>query len=324
MLRLTCKTQIQGKQTWELHQISECEITRDTATLTDTCKLTIPQNIKWRSNSALEGHPINRGDKVRVWLGYNDRLELAFQGYVRSVGQKAPIVIECEDEMFKLKSQPAKPLAYKKVNLDTLLRDQGISYQTKILGEQELGQYRVKADTIASLLGELKGQGIRSFFRLEGGEPVLYAGVIFSPKEVENKGHMQVFSNKLNIISNTNLKQVKADTMRLKVKAISIMPDNKRIKVEVGDKDGELIKLHTYNKEEGELRKWAEQEVKRRKRDGLTGDFETFGDHLVDKLEVIGIKLNGIKQGKYQVKKNIIKFGASGYRQNITLGFRVE
>ena len=101
------------------------------------------------------------------------------------------------------------------------------------------------------------------------------------------------------------------------------MPDNKKkVKIEVGDADGELRTLHTYNKTEKELKAWAEQEIKRLKRDGLTGSFTTFGYRLVDKLDTIGLIIDGVKQGKYQVKKNVIKYGTSGYRQEITLGQR--
>lgn len=93
--------------------------------------------------------------------------------------------------------------------------------------------------------------------------------------------------------------------------------------MEVGDKDGEHRTLHTYNKSEKELKAWAEQEIKRLKVDGLTGNFTTFGYKLVDKLDAIGIKIDGKKMGIYQVTKNTIKYGSGGYRQEITLGHRV-
>ena len=48
---------------------------------------------------------------------------------------------------------------------------------------------------------------------------------------------------------------------------------------------------------------WAEQEVKRLKRDGLTGSFTTFGYKLVDPLDAIGLIIDGNKMGVYQVKK---------------------
>ena len=37
----------------------------------------------------------------------------------------------------------------------------------------------------------------------------------------------------------------------------------------------------------------------------------------------VGIIIDGTKMGVYQVKKNVIKYGDTGYRQEITLGLRI-
>nr|DAL23379.1 MAG TPA_asm: tail protein [Caudoviricetes sp.] len=316
MFRLCAKIEIKGDRAWSFNFVNAVEITRDTEKLTTEAKITMPKKVKWDKADKI---PVKRGDSVKISLGYDDNLQTAFVGYVRDVGFKTPIVITCEDEMFKLKQMPTKKKAYRSVSLETLLKDQGISYRLNIMGEQALGAYRVTADTVAALLGKLSEQGIRSFFRYENGAPVLYCGVLFE----RDTRPAQVFKTGLNIISDQSLQQQKAENMRLRVKAVSLMPDNKKIKVEVGDADGEHRTLHTYNKTESELKAWAEQEIKRLKRDGLTGSFTTFGHTLVDCLDAIGIVIDGVKSGVYQVKKNIVKYGDGGYRQEITLGLRV-
>lgn len=316
MYRLTSKIEISGTKRWELESVTEVEITLDTEQLTDTCKITLPKRLKWEGE---EETPVHRGDAVKVWLGYDGELQPVFTGYVRDVGFKTPIVLTCEDEMMKLKQLPAVKKAYKSVTIEELLKDQGLPYSIKVMGEQSLGQYRVTADTVASLLGHLRENGIRSFFRYENGEPVLYCGVLFDKDDKAT----QVFATGLNIISDQSLEQQQAENIRLRVKAISLMPNNKKIKVEVGDADGEHRTLHTYNKTESELKSWAEQEIKRLKRDGLKGSFTTFGAKLVDKLTAIGIKIDGEKKGVYQVAKNVIKYGTGGFRQEITLGSRI-
>jgi hypothetical protein len=315
MYRLTAKIEITGAKSWRLDFVTEVEITRDTEKLTDICKITLPKKIKWNGENEV---PVKRGDAVKVWLGYDDRNELAFAGYVKEVGFKTPVVLECEDEMFKLKQMAAIKKAYKSTTLEQLLKDQGLT-DVKVMGEQTLGAYRVTADTVASLLGKLQESGIRSFFRCEDGKPVLYSGVIFE----RGTGASQVFATGINIINDQSLEQQKADTMRLNVKAVSILPNNKKIKVEVGDADGERRTITTYNKTESQLKAWAEQEIKRLKRDGLKGSLTTFGYKLVDKLDTVGIKIDGTPMGVYQVKKNVIKYGSGGYRQEVTLGLRV-
>ena len=315
MYVLSAKIEIQGDKSWQVPFGSSVEITRDTEKLTDECKVTLPKRIKWDGEAQI---PVKRGDSIKVWTGYGEDMELAFAGYVRSVGIKTPIVLTCEDEMFKLKQMACTKKAYKNVNLGTLLKDQGLE-NVKVFGEQNLGQFRVTDDTVAALLGRLQDSGIRSFYRYEDGTPVLYCGGLFE----RDTQPSQVFATGVNIISDSSLEQQLAANIRLCIKAVSIMPDNKKIKVEVGDKDGEKRTIHTYNKTESELKAWAEQEIKRLKVDGLTGSFTTFGYRLVDKLDAIGIKIDGNKMGVYQVKKNVIKYGTGGYRQEITLGLRV-
>lgn len=254
-----------------------------------------------------------------MWLGYDDNLQLAFTGYVLRKGFKAPIEIFCEDEMFMLKQTPCVKKSYKNVDIHTLLKEQGLPYDIKVLGEQNIGQYRVNFENVAELLAHLKENNIRTFFRLEDGKPVLYCGVLFD----HGNEMRQVFATGVNIISDSSLDEQRAEDVKIKLRVVSLQPDNKKkIKVEIGDPDGEKRTLHCYGKTEAEAKAWGEQELERLKRDGLTGSFQTFGHVLLDVLDVIGIKIDGERKGKYQVHKNTITYGSSGFRQDITLGAR--
>lgn len=316
MLKLCAKIEIKGDKTWVFEKITACEIVRDSEALTTTCKLILPRKVKWKGETS---NPIKRGDKISVWLGYDDNLQLAFTGYVLRKGFKAPIEIFCEDEMFMLKQTPCVKKSYKNVDIQTLLKEQGLPYDIKVLGEQNIGQYRVNFENVAELLAHLKENSIRTFFRLEDGKPVLYCGVLFD----HGNEMRQVFATGINIISDSSLDEQKAEDVKIKLKVVSLQPDNKKkIKVEIGDPDGEKRTLHCYGKTEAEAKAWGEQELERLKRDGLTGSFQTFGHVLLDVLDVIGIKIDGERKGKYQVHKNTITYGSSGFRQDITLGAR--
>lgn len=316
MLKLSAKVEITGEKKWVFEKITACEIVRDSEALTTTCKLTLPRKVKWKGETS---NPIKRGDKISVWLGYDDNLQLAFTGYVLRKGFKAPIEIFCEDEMFMLKQKQCVKKSYKNVDIRTLLKDQGLPYDIKVLGEQNIGQYRVNFENVAELLAHLKENNIRTFFRIENDKPVLYCGVLFD----HGNEMRQVFATGINIISDSSLDEQKAEDVKIKLKVVSLQPDNKKkIKVEVGDADGEKRTLHCYGKTEAEAKAWGKQELERLKRDGLTGSFQTFGHVLLDVLDVIGIKIDGERKGKYQVQKNTITFGSSGFRQDITLGAR--
>jgi hypothetical protein len=316
MLKLSARIEITGEKKWVFEKIAACEIVRDSGALTTTCKLTLPRKVKWKGEAS---NPIKRGDKISVWLGYDDNLQLAFSGYVLRKGFKAPIEIFCEDEMFMLKQTPCVKKSYKNVDIQTLLKEQNLPYDIKVLGEQNIGQYRANFETVAELLAHLKENNIRTFFRIEDNKPVLYCGVLFD----HGNEMRQVFATGVNIISDSSLDEQKAEDVKIKLKVVSLQPDNKKkIKVEVGDADGEKRALHCYGKTEAEAKAWGEQELERLKRDGLTGSFQTFGNVLLDVLDVIGIKIDGKRKGKYQVAKNTITFGSGGFRQDITLGAR--
>lgn len=316
MLKLSARIEITGEKKWVFEKITACEIVRDSDALTTTCKLTLPRKVKWQGATS---NPIRRGDKISVWLGYNGKLQLAFMGYVLRKGFKTPVEIFCEDEMFALKQTPCVKKSYRSVDIQTLLKDQNLPYDIKVLGEQNIGQYRVNFETVAEQLAHLKENNIRTFFRIESGKPVLYCGVLFD----HGNEMRQVFATGVNIISDSSLDEQRAEDMKIKLKVVSLQPDNKKkIKVEVGDADGETRTIHCYGKSEAEAKAWGVQELERLKRDGLTGSFQTFGHVLLDILDVIGIKIDGERKGKYQVAKNTITYGSSGFRQDITLGAR--
>lgn len=317
MFRLTAKIEIRSTKTWIFDKVASVEITSDIETLTDTCVLQLPKKVKWQGEGTL---PVKRGDEVMVWLGYDDDLQLAFRGFITTLGPQPLTTITCEDYMFCLKQRETKKMSYKNATIEQILKDQELGVRYKVFGEQTIGQYRVTADTLSALLGQLKDDaGVRSFIRIENDEPVLYSGVLF---ERGNKPQ-QVFATGLNIIDDKQLKTQNAADVKIKVRAVSLMPDNKKICVEVGDTKGETRTLHAYNKQEAELKAWAQQELDRLKRDGLVGSFTTFGAYLVDKLDNVGIKIDGERKGVYQVQKNVIKYSPSGFRQEITIGARV-
>ena len=317
MLKLSAKVEIRGEKSWTFDKITACEIVRDSEALTTTCKLTLPRKIRWKGETSI---PIRRGDRSSVSLGYDDNLQLAFIGYVLRVGIKTPVEIFCEDDMFMLKQMPCVKKSYKSVDILTLLKDQGLPYEVKVLGEQNIGQFRASFETVAELLAHLKENNIRTFFRLENESPVLYCGVLFD----HGNAMRQVFATGINLISDDSLDEQRSEDVKIKLKVISLQPDNrKKIKVEVGDPNGEKRTLHCYGKSESEAKAWGEQELERLKRDGLTGSFTTFGHVMLDCLDVVGVKLHGVRKGKYQIQKNIITYGSGGFRQEITLGARV-
>ncbi|MXV37672.1 hypothetical protein GO491_03105 [Flavobacteriaceae bacterium Ap0902] len=324
MLRLSSHIRIEGDQTWEFTALNECVIVEDTGTLTDTCELRLPRNVIWQNVVTQNGKPpIKRGDKIIVKLGYDDELVTRFSGFVRSVDAKTPITIKCEDGMFLLKTKKAIPKAFKKASLKDIISHllQGTNIDFKLIDDNIMvGDWRITKANVSEELQELKEKMmLSSYFRLIGEQSILYIGLAYP---FDNRKKVKFVHSK-NIISE-NFEYRDKEDIRVRVEAQSFDAKNKKITYEYGDKDGDLIKIRMDGLTMGELKKYAIQAIERYKQSGFKGSFETFGVPEVNKCDMVDIHASDGNSGVYLVKKNEIKFGMSGYRQNIELGSPVS
>ena len=320
MLRLVSEITIEGDETWLFNAVHEVNIVQDVMSLTDTCEVQLPKKIKWQNAvKNYEKPPVKRGDKITVKLGYNDELKTIFTGFIRSIDAKVPIVIKCEDGMFLLKQQAAKPKAYKNASLKEIITDllAGTGIEFKLVDDNlKIGKYRITRKTVSEELQELKEKYmLMSYFRRIDDKEVLYVGLAYP---FDNRQKL-FFEHSKNIISENFEYRVKED-IRVKVEAISFDAKNKKTELELGDKDGDLIKIRIDGISDAELKKYAQQALDRYKQSGFKGSFETFGVPEVSKCDMIDILSSDGNEGVYLVKKNEISFGQSGYRQKIELG----
>lgn len=327
MLRLRSEVTIVGDQTWVFDALSSCTIVEDTGNLTDTCVIELPKKISWQGGKTGSRPPIKRGDNITVKLGYtppgtppsDSDLKLRFVGFVRRVDAKAPVKIECEDEMFLFKLIPVKQKGFAATKLKELigflLEGTGINYHL-IDKDIDLGHYRITRPTIAQELNELKRErGLKAYFRHLNDESVLYVGYDYS-FDWKNK---ESFIYSKNIIAE-ELEYRRAEDIKLKVKATSVDRNNKRIELEMGDKDGEEIQVFVYNVNHDTLKVFAEKALDQYKYTGYQGSIETFGEPVVHKCDVAHIEISDGNGGDYLIKKVEVNFGINGYRQKIELG----
>ncbi len=306
-------------KSWEFTSVASCTIVEETDALTDTCELELPKNITWEGYTIENGKPpIKRGDKVTVKLGYDNELTTRFVGFVRSIDAHTPIKIKCEDSMFLLKQKKLTPKSFKNVSLEEfityLLNDTGIKFQL-IDKSIALGKYRIVKNTVAEELQELKEKYmLSSYFRNIGGDTVLYVGLRYP---FDNRKKL-FFAHGKNIISE-DLEYRQKEDIRVRVEAVSFGAKHKKTTFELGDKDGDVIKIRIDGLSEKELKKYATKALERYKQTGFKGSFESFGVPEVSKCDMVNITASDGNSGTYLVKKTEIIFGVNGYRQNITL-----
>lgn len=301
--------------------VNEVEIETSYENLTDTAKITIPRKLNF------DGKPIavgvdsifKRGDSVKIELGYFPDLRTVFEGYVSKVNPKTPIVLECEDKMFILKTTIISKYSKTSVTLKNLLTDIiGDVVEFRTLLDVELGSFKVSNASVAKVLDTLKSDyGFYSYF-VNG---VLNVGLAADSSDTQTIE----YKFEENIIDDSSLEYQRSEDMRLKVKAVSInSSDNSKIEVEVGDEDGALKTFYTQNATLEGLRQFANLKLTEWKYEGFSGSFTTFGEPYVrhgDTAKLISDKFPE-KNGLYEVVSVKRSFGMDGYKQDIELGIK--
>lgn len=322
MMRMVCRVDVRRKwededgrpmrRQWDIGMVHRVHITGDNTTLQDTCTIDLPRNARWVGSERI---PLRRGDEVRVWLGYDGELKLRFIGYIQDVGANTPTRLTVVDTMFVLRQRTAKKKTYVRAKLKEVLEDQmPKEVRWEVPHEVEIGTYRVTATTVAGLLEDLKkNYGVESVMVIEDGEAKMLSYTVYPGM----RRKAMVVEEGKNLISDSLVYRRRED-VQVKVEGISIQSDGSRISYEEGE--GELHTIHRYGLTLAQLKVAVKDEMERLKWNGLSGRFETFGEPVVGRLDVVEVRKQHVDPGRYQVKGVDVEFGMGGYRQRVELG----
>ncbi|MDR3226045.1 MAG: hypothetical protein LBT56_00035 [Prevotellaceae bacterium] len=327
MLILKCNILIIGKDNKKImfDYVSSVEITTSIKDLTDTAKITVPRKMRWREKPLTDF--IERGNKITIQLGYeNYKIETVFTGYVKSFTNRTPITIECENEMYLLKQTKVQPRRYEKFDFKQFMSEYASDITVELPSKNDLnfGEVIIKDEvSVAGVLEQLKKNNpFNAFFR----ESKMYAVLTQTTLNKEGEIKTIVFNAEKNIIDSKNIKYTLADDVNIRVKAISILANNKRLEAisPKGKNDGELRTFHCSKyKTQAELQKYADDMLNEVKIDKAEGSFTAFGIPYVRKADRVKIidKINAdINNKTFNIEAVKYSFGTSGYRQTITLG----
>jgi hypothetical protein len=318
---LTCKIEI-GKYIFRYAE--SVQIQSSWQTLGDTCIIKLPN---FKQN--LEKH-IQIGDAVKVYLGYDGNNNLEFEGYVSKIGASVPLEIFCEDKVFLLKRHTFEGRLFQNATLKQVLNEllQSLQTQTntslsitqKGLADIQLGNIRIGKASYAEILQKLKEEYLFVlYFRPE----YLYSGLPYLEYEGESPEKLD-FSK--NIVDATSLSFRRKEEVKIKVKAVSFLPNNEKITVEAGDVDGELRTIFTRGETNAQkLKIWAEQQLQLLKYEGYSGNITTFGLPFLQHTH--GIKIIDShypeRSGVYIIDKVKTSFGVRGFRREIEIGKKI-
>ena len=296
-----------GKHVFKTGKIHAVRIKRSRKTIGNTAVIKLP-NYRKKLDSE-----INVGDPVLIKLGYDGNFVEEFTGYVASVSPKSPLEIHCEDELWKLKQEQVSK-SWKKTSLHEVLKYLVPNNQIECQ-DIEMSPFRLNKVNKAEALAKIKSDfGLDAFFR--GSK--LYVGFAYNEKDTPVvKFHFQKNAQVHRLVYK------KKESVKLKVKAISIMPNNTRIAVELGDKDGDQRTLHYYNKTAAALTLIATEHIKQMKFDGYRGSFKTTGGFpFVDHSMIVQLQDDKYinRAGSYFVDEVITTYDENGWKRVTTVG----
>lgn len=309
--------------------VHECKVESSWKNLTDTCKIVLPNRLKpnneWKTQELRK--VLKVGDKILIQAGYSDANHVVFEGYITQIGSKVPIELHAQDEMCKLKQNTIND-TMPNTTLHQVLQKHFSSYSTPSI-DIRLGNFIIQNASQAKILESLQEQfGIYSFFR----KSVLVCGLVYEPSLAQFHQYFLPFeystSKKDNFIIENELEYKRKEDVKVKVKAISHLPNGQKITIELGDENGEQRTLNFYNLSEKDLKIIAEKEMERIRYDGFKGSFTTFfplpGQKLVHHGDIVElIAEDNDRSGKYFVDPVEYELGIKGFRQKIYLGPRV-
>lgn len=319
MFRLTSEITIGGVTFKSVHDV---QVKRSIYSLAATAIVKVPVTAVLKHEGEPPTHietanAIRVGDTVTIKLGYDNRLQTEFIGYVKRLNYKLPLEIECEDEYYKLRFINCV-FSKKETTLKACLNEVLSGVQTGQIADLTLKNFVVNNKPGSWLLGYLKKEyGLLAYFDING---KLYVG-----KANSVKGETVKYVLRENVISDDELKYQLAQDIKLKVKAICYYKDGSKIEGELGEGGGEQKTLYYYDvKDAGELKALANEELRRYSFDGYRGKIKTFLQPYALPGMVADITDNTYpdRSGSYFIEAVTTTFGAGGGRRTVEIGIK--
>ncbi|PTT14272.1 hypothetical protein DBR27_04315 [Flavobacterium sp. HMWF030] len=233
--------------------------------LSNTAKIELPREFRNAVDEVgktvnISGRSIldfmKRGDAIKIEFGYDGDLQNEFEGYITSVGAEMPLLLECEDEMFKLKKAPRITKFIKSGKLiDILKAVLPAKYSIECNADYSIGKWLIQDATPYNVLEELREKaGIRAYFK---NPTTLAVGMIVDFKaETVHK-----FNFSENVRRGSSLKFQEKESKPIFLTVESKQANGSVLTISVGEKGGDEKKMKLWpNMTKSELQLWANKQ----------------------------------------------------------------
>ena len=314
------------------YRCKSIQIERSVQTLINTAKIILPR--EYRNAVDEDGKAINiqgksildfirRKDKVEISFGYDGHFSKEFVGYVTKIGADAPLEIECQDEMFMLKSAKRYSGYFKTGSVKDILKAVIPSkYEVVYDANYFVGKWKIEDATPYEVLSELKEKGfIRAWFSNDG---KLNVGMMldFKPRKVHSLNFSQ------NIRRGSDIKFERKDAKQLYLTVKSDQKDGSTIQHSFGEKGENELTISRPGLTKAELKSFIENFYKAKVFDGFDGTINTWCYPLIkegDAVDVVRPYYEDKHQdGRYFVESVTINIDESfGIKRSLKISYKL-
>jgi hypothetical protein len=305
--------EVRGRSEINIYRVSSVQIESSWKEFTDRAEIVLPRNVRI-TNAKKYSDIFNTGDPVIIRIGHGaGELPVEFTGYLSDISEGVPVTLRCEDEMYRLKRGNIS-IVSKGIKLKELLKKAAPGYEIDC-SDVQLGAVRYANVAPIKVLEDIKKEtGLYSYFN----DKTLRCGVVYGDQSDVPPVNVLLERNAVSESLNK-----KAPTDEVRIKAISILKNGKKISVEVGLTGGTSVQ-RTYIgiTVKAELEKRAKDDLEKYKAQGFDGSITLFGIPRVQHGMKVNLKSEFYKnmEGTFYIEKVVKKFSDGGYRQEVTLG----
>lgn len=325
MFVMTHEIKIDGKK---IPLITSVSVKMDVGQLANTATIELPATAFKRRLAQVAD--IRRGQKVEIRLGYDDKNELEFDGYVdRRTDKDGGMVVECEDAMFLFRQTAMKNAEYANPSVKSLLNivakevGGGIKIDSKVSYNYEkfVFQNATAFDVLKKIQEETKAHIYLST------DNVLH----IEPQYIETASNTVKYSFQVNICRdglNLTWKDTTENPLLVEVEGVGKV-NGKATKVIVtsGKAGGDRIKEKIRGiVDKNTLQSIADDMLASRNYIGFEGSFEGWLRPFVtcgDFVELTDDE-DASRNGKYYVTSVETSFSSGGGKRTINLGHKVR
>lgn len=305
---------------YRLKMVDAVKVNHSVEQLSDTATITLPAMVEGKTIEIED--KLNVGDTVAIQLGYDDRLQTEFKGYLKAINTDGGnLTLECEDAIYLFDKKVAD-VELKSITMKALLEkvvqqvDPAITVQTEF--DFKWDKFTIYHATARDVLKKVQDETKANIW-FDG--QTLHV----QPQYAQASGRTVVFDFERNI-ETSSLKYRKASDRKVEVTVELTAPDGTKKEVKYGSTGGKSVKRTASGISEQTAKKMAENEYNLWCFDGYEGSFTGWLVPYVQPGDSVRLRDTDYptKEGVYYVTGTEISFSNDGGKRTVKLGRRMS